>query len=361
MRIFKGIVMAAGAAVFQAVSQTVSAVQSFSSAPLDSLGIIIPALAGGISFLRFIAAYIQFITGGGYRAELGRWREGGEGMRKSFIAGTAPLMYKGFPVYVVMALLAAAVVVIVIIFFTRESAGKRLLMTVELALLALSFGAVWLLNKIFYTGTLELSEEQWLRIGEIMESHNLFSQNLMNRVLIAAMVLTLLFFLLAFFADSKEAVVCTLSSAFISFVLLPLALVLLENIITIAAAVIMALLFSALVGGLMTGMGEGGGSSSDSWGGGGLKDSSGPKKGTKNGTGGNGKAGGENQVYVDRGVFEIYKVHEAIGPDTVRRENRVGGMAPTICTVPELRRGQVRLYDKTTKREIKESDIPWKN
>lgn len=340
------------------MEKVVNAVKSFRKNPIDSIGIMVPVLVGLTALIGFITAYITFFVNGGYTEQIELIKTNGiDGINKAFTGGTIYIIYSGIILGIISVLLVVAFIMMMIAYFTRESKAKKIIMIVFIAFTALLGGIILLIDAI-YEGKVEPVTEQGISILELLDNSNMPMIILVIAVL--ALLLVVSIFMLLFTAKSGWMVKHNIKAALTSFVGLPLFLLFLENIVPLFAGIIVL----AVIGGLIyliiksvsSSAGSGGGVSSSSG-----ESSSGHSKNSLDKSKGDDKKNDKNCVYVDLGILggKLYKMHGLIDPDYVGY-NGSGLAISYICSLDDLRKGRFHIYDKATGKEIKESDIPWR-
>ena len=336
------------------MDEVVNAVKSFTKNPIDSIGILIPVLIGLTALIGFITAYITFIVNGGYTEQIELIKTNGiDGINKAFTSGTIYIIYSGIVPGIISVLFVVAFIMMMIAYITRESKAKKIIMIVILSFIALIGGIILLIDTI-YERKVEPVTAQEISILELLDDFNMPMIILVIAVLALLLVVSL--FILLFTAKSGWMVKHNITAALTSFVGLPLLLLFLENIVPLFAGIVVL----AVIGGVIYVIFKSVSSSAGS-GGGVLSSSEGSSSGhSKNSLdkSKDEKKNDKNCAYVNLDG-KLYKIHGLIDPDYVGY-NGSGLAISYICSLDDLRKGRFHIYDKATGKEIKESDIPWR-
>lgn len=211
----------------------------FKQDPLNGLGKLIPiliVLAGSVGLLY---AYILFLLNQGYGEQITCLKENGiEGIVKIFTLGQVEMMYKGVLPIVVCCLAGIEILVMVATMFKREPMICRILAAIGLGILVLF---ICFIGGILFVDSLdnELSQKvqeivQIALYGPRPSSYRTLSLIIVCVVSVAALI----FLIIVVIAKSRWMLWHCALALVISFVGLPLLLLLLENIIPLTIGII---------------------------------------------------------------------------------------------------------------------------
>lgn len=334
--------------------KTTYAIKSFHQNPLDSLGVLIPIAAGMVAFIGFIVAYILFIVNGGYATQIDLIKSNGvDGISQGFTTGTTNIIYGNIVGSIIKMALGIEFVILMITYFSRESNIKKILMVIDLVSLVTFFGiTVWFC--VVYMGGIAIVD-----IAEALDYIGIPAFKTIFKIMVALTIIAVvLFIVLTLMSKSRWMVGYGVYAALISFVFLPLVLLLLENIIPLLAGIV-ALAVLGIVVYIIFGIFLEPSEPSKE-----VADTSDAHSTKKNKETEDKKQKisetKKNCEYIDRGflAFKVYKVHGVLH-DYVERDNGIA--TGEICSLEALRKGRFHIYDKATGKEIFEYEIPWKN
>ncbi|MBB2182797.1 hypothetical protein H0486_07900 [Lachnospiraceae bacterium MD1] len=345
-----------------------NSVRNFKVNPIDNLAVIIPALIVLTMVIGWIVAFIMFIVDGGYLKQITQIRLSGfgfDGVKKSLTNGTIHILYGSFVGTIVKVLLCSQSIIILISFFKKATKVKRVIMIIDLVIAGIIIVGILLLIWL-YIGKIRLSDSQIISLINFLNGIDKQKKQLFLIVLVVVVVAIVISALVLILTSESKWMFKDGSLAALSFLLFPLALLLVENIIplivgalflAIIACVIWLILYLVASGGLSSGEGASSASSSS------VSSSSGYS--SYSGTSSKKQADAvkmkdKNCEYVDLGFLgmKLYRVR-GILHDYVERDNGVG--TGEVCSLDDLRKGNFHIYDKATGKEIKECDIPWRN
>lgn len=140
--------------------RTVESVKSFTNNPINNLGFLIPMAMALVSLISGIVGYFVFIVQGGYNQQVLYIKEyGTRGIFQGLTSGTSELLTSRMIPKVIWLLFLAQLAVMLIAYFKAAGKAKRIIMIVDLIVLALIFvlSAVVILRVV---GTIVFLEEQ---------------------------------------------------------------------------------------------------------------------------------------------------------------------------------------------------------
>lgn len=348
-------------------------IKSFRDNPINGLGSIIPMLIGLVSLITGVIAYIRFITSGGYSLQLEMIKQNGfKGIRDSFTTGTTSMMISGVIGKVLLALFLAEFILILINYFKNREIGMRIAMIIDLIVAGIVIALPNITDDMFVNvGLRVFSEEQILQIYKGLEEKAGIIVIIYGGIAIATLI-----FLLVFIIDTagcKEMVVYMGYALACAYIIFPLFFLFLQNVIPLVSGVVggvaLVVIGALFIFGfkiLVSSNGEGGATSSSSGSlahsrsGGTDSGSKKPKKDT-NSLDERIKKGEivkeNNYAYIPHG-FEIWKKHGNFD-DYIMSSGGWGYCE--ICRLKDFENGKFHIYESESRKEIRSSEIPWKD
>lgn len=111
-------------------------INDFREHPNESLGSIFPVAGGIAAVVGFLVAYIMFIVNGGYTNQIEIIEK--SGFNKAFTWGTVPVLYGGVMLFVIGLFLVAQAVVTMRTYFQEATKSKKAVMITDLILIVLA-------------------------------------------------------------------------------------------------------------------------------------------------------------------------------------------------------------------------------
>ena len=252
--------------------ETTTSIKFFSEQPLNSLGQLIPVGMVALSMVGFIVAIIKFVIGGGYSNQIMalKWDFFG-GISEGFTSGTASILTSGIVSTIVSILLLAELLILIVSYYRTESKTKKIIASICLGIGLVLFGVAGFILAVAF-GIINLSEQMEMKIIEMLTVFNgMYTSTIVNGLKIAAIigVVALIVFIILMLVSEHKWMIKNSAIAFLlSYIILPLTLLLVENIIPMIGVVVVLVVLGvvAILGGevLLSEGGESSGSSRSS-------------------------------------------------------------------------------------------------
>lgn len=205
-------------------------IKEIKSNPIYGLGMLSSAMTIGISCIGAIVAYIIFCVQGGYQQQIEIIKN--KDIDGAVTNGNVSIFYDGGMSIVLMLLIVIALLLAIIYFFMQETKKKKTVVVIDLVCAGLL--AVFLLNESFFSRLLDK-----------------FGKNNGNYIIGAFFVLgaliVILFWYVMMHSESKRMFRCLYKVAIATYIIIPILLYLLENIITSVIYIVSIVLIGALL------------------------------------------------------------------------------------------------------------------
>lgn len=366
-----------------------NSVCNFKASPINNGGYLIPVLIGAVALISSIVQYIRFIITGGYAEQVRLTKEAGlfGGYEEKFTTGTTGLITAGIVGKILMCLFCIEIVLILIEYFRYSKKVQKILMLVSIGVfIAQGIFATVILNVVVKNiGDASMSvfdiPALWL-VPLIQKTEGREKTMLIVCGVIAVAALLLFIMLLLLSLVCRWFVRNTAIALIFAKVVLPVIFWILQNVIPLVTGVV-AIIITVVVlwlvfkfglgalagaGGESASVGNSSGSTyqrhaekkespkmQDEYKKTEMRSVSEKKKADKAKYGSN--CSYEADVKAMLGTA-LYKEHTNTY-NYVVRDN--GVVAKRICRVDELENGRFHIFDEKTGREIRSSEIPWKN
>lgn len=336
-------------------------IQKWKQASMEDLANNIPVVMMVAAMIAGVIAYLVYIVNGGYPAQIAAIKEYGFISTDTFTAGTTGLAFGGIAGSVILLLLAAELVVLSLDYCGICKGWKKTALIASGVLILVQIAAAFVLL--------------WIRIGRVTVEPNAVRALIFNfpevimyvkPVGITYTILTvgalLVFFgLLLAEAGSRGMVILTAEAMIFAKIVVPLVVWILENILALGAAVIGCIFLFVVILGIgkllldgLVGAGESSGHSESR-----SEKRSEPKLDNRTPRE---KDKNPNHHYIanyqEMGGIKLYKVHNSMG-NYVELDN--GVVSRKVCSLADAEKGKHRFYRENSGKEIRVSDIPWKN
>lgn len=241
------------------MAATAAFTRSFKKQPLDSLGHLLPIGMIGTSAIGFIVAIVIFILQGGYTAQVSAIK--GNiigGLEKSFTSGTASLLVEGIVPGIISILLIAELTILVISYFRTETTAKKIFISIFLGISVLILGFSGFVQTSGF-GIFKLSEEAQTGIINILSLFDVSStipssifstSSAFNGLIVLTLIGVLAFtafIIMAFFSQHRWMIKDSAVALVVAFIVLPLALLLVENLVPFVVGIIALTIISGLL------------------------------------------------------------------------------------------------------------------
>jgi hypothetical protein len=252
------------------VEATTASIKFINEQPLNSLGQIIPVGMVVASMVGFIVAIIKFIIAGGFSNQITSLK--GDffgGISEGFTSGTASVLTSGIVSTIISILLFAELLVLIISYYKTENKAKKIVASICLGIGTVLFGVAGFILAVGF-GVINLSEQMEMKIVEMLTVFDgMQTSTIVNGLKITAIigvVALIVFVILMLVSEHKWMIKNTAIALLLSYVILPLVLLLVENIIPMIVGVVAIVVIGGAIflGGkiFLSGSGESSGSSS---------------------------------------------------------------------------------------------------
>lgn len=252
------------------VEATTASTEFFNEQPLNSLGQIIPVGMVVASIVGFIVAIIKFIIAGGFSNQITSLKgDFFRGISEGLTDGTASVLTSGIVSTIISILLFAELLVLIISYYKTENKAKKIVASICLGIGTVLFGVAGFILAVVF-GVINLSEQMEIKIVEMLTVFDgMQTSTIVNGLKITAIigvVALIVFVILMLVSEYKWMIINTAIALLLSYVILPLVLLLVENIIPMIAGVVAIVVIGGAIflGGkiFLSGSGESSGSSS---------------------------------------------------------------------------------------------------
>lgn len=223
-------------------------INNFKSNPIDNLVIAFSFLSVAVALIGFVVAIVVFAVKGGYSEQVDTIKALGyfSGAQKAFTSGTVSIIYGNIVGTIIKVLFSSEIVLMLLAFLLREKRIKKNIMLVDLVFFAV-LGIAYALYYALDTRKIVLTEAQ----GRALV-------NAFNKITINKIPLIIIVFAVLLIASSITFLILVLKSKYvwmikyafvsliISFCLIPLVLLFIENIVPLVVGII-ALAVIALI------------------------------------------------------------------------------------------------------------------
>lgn len=222
------------------VRETKESVRTIKYNPLNSLGQLIPVAMGLISFISFVVAYICFIAGGGYSEQIELIKaQGVDGTEEAFTYGTVNILSKGVVPTILNILFLLQIVVMIVTYMRHESKRMKILALVDLIVMGTAISAEGAFIILF--GYVDFGKKIFANASTASTI-----RTTVRTVMVVFVVALIVFVILQVIARSRWMLGHSIGALLMSYVILPLLLLLLENIVPL----VVAFVFVAIVAGV---------------------------------------------------------------------------------------------------------------
>ena len=343
-------------------SRTVESVKGFTNDPINSLGFLIPMAMVLVSLISGFVGYVMFIVHGGYSQQVSYIKESGtNGISHGFTSGTTELLISGIIPKVIWLLFLAQLIIMLIAYFKAAGKVKRIIMIVDLIILVLIIvlSAVFVLMAV---GTIVFSEQQIVMALEpyIGTTVNVKAILIAYAALMAGSIIT--FFVLTAISECRWMMGYSVLCLLFNYVAMPLVMLFLENIIPLIVGAIFLAAVIGIIFFIFKVVLSGDRSSTTV---GSYDPSPAPSRAPinkKEEKKTEEPVEDKNHRYITDykrfGGIDLYKHHGSLN-DYIQLDNHIA--TRDLCTLDEMRKGIVHIYDRNTGREISFDEIPWRN
>lgn len=311
-------------------NKIIFAIKNFKKNPIDSLGVLLPVLIVLVGFVFFMISYISFLMDGGYTKQIEIINAGGEEVLSRAENISIPYLRNFYDNQslvsdLIVLLLLGQFVVMMIAFFKRESRFLKVVMKIDLIVLGVGIIAVFIVTAMG-DATLLLSKEQQDKIIEFANG-NLpqVYETVVKNLFFIIMVATVICLILCLISKSRWMLGYSLLAIANVWIVFPILLELLVGAVYIGVLLLTIAIVGLIIWVLFAEMAA----------------KSGPM---------------QINVSLEYGC-QLCKVKGWTG-DSI--EFFDGEEYSWVCSLEDLKRGNVCIYDTVSRRNIGMLEIPWR-
>lgn len=353
------------------IENTKMAIAYLKEDAVESIGFLIPIVIELTAIICGVVAYVLFIVRGGYTNQIALIKEAGaRGVFDGFTTGTTGMIVSGVVGKVLVLLLFIQAIIILCTYFKNAKVPMKVAMVVDLAA-----GLVMAVaTTIMFAANLIKPEKLPGFLIRMAETGNLKTISMICAGIWIVTVICFFAFILRT-AGCRQQALLALESILVSFVIVPLLFLLIQNIIPLVIIAIVTVIM--IFGGKMVlgGSGSESGGGGHSFGGHSKKsatfkssdqelpfetNSSHNEDNKEDPNEAKIRAGNfvktNNSAYIP-GFIKLYRVHGDMH-DYVITEGSLG--SSELCSLYDLEHGNFHIYEAPSKREIPYNTIPWK-
>lgn len=221
---------------------TTASIKYFNEQPLNSLGQLIPTGIVTTSMVGFIVAIVKFVISGGFTNQITVLK--GDfygGISEGFTFGTVSVLTSGIVSTVISILLLAELIVLIISYYKTESKVKKIIASICLGIGIVLFGVAGFVLAVGF-GLINLSEQMVTMIAEMLTFFgDVQTSTIVNGLTITAIigaVALIVFIVIMLVSQHKWMIKNSVIALLFSYIIFPLTLLLVENIIPLIALIV---------------------------------------------------------------------------------------------------------------------------
>ncbi len=336
---------------------TTASVKFFKAQPLESIGQLLPVSIALTSICAFVVAFITYIVQGGFLNQISALRND---FWNSLTYGTTNILVSGVVSKIIFVLLIAELIVMLLKYMKTEKMWKRITSGISLLVGVILTSVSGLFLSVIYSSyapTENIKEKIYLMLVKLEKAELLDIAAKLKIVLIIGGAALVIFSVFMIISKYRWMIKNSIIALLISFIVLPLTLLIVENIIALVAIVIIGIIVYIILNMVVNSLGSGDDVSSGE-----LSNKSNTVSSTQTNTRQSSKnilqfSKQGNCIYVPRNI-KLYKV-KGVSHDYICTDN--GLSSSEICSLNDLEKGKVRIYKDEKTNMITERDIPWKH
>jgi len=224
------------------IDATITSLQFFKEQPLNSLGQLIPVGMVTASIVGFVVAIIKYVLVGGFDNQVAALK--GDcfgGILEGFTSGTANVLTSGIVSAIISILLLAELLVLIISYYKTESKSKKIIASICLGIGIVLFCIAGGVLSVGF-GVIPLSEQMEMKIVEMLTFFDgVQLATLVNGLKITVIIgigALIVFIILMLLSEYKWMIKNSALALLLSYIILPLALLLVENIIPMIVGIV---------------------------------------------------------------------------------------------------------------------------
>lgn len=246
---------------------TLSSIKNIKDQPLESLSQILPVSIVCTSVIGFIVAIVMFIVEGGFSNQITAIKNDlFSGISEGFTSGTSSILTSGIVSTIISFFLLTEVIILIISYFKTESKAKKIAVGICLGIGGILFGFAGFFLAVG-SGFVSRKAERMLiyMLSNFDENQIDTIVNVAKIITFIGAILLIVFIILMLISQHGWIVKNTIIAILISYIVLPLVLLFIENVIPM----FIGLITIVIIVGILLFLGEvflsGGGESSRSY------------------------------------------------------------------------------------------------
>lgn len=213
---------------------TLSSLKNIKEQPLESLAQLLPVSIVCTSVVGFIVAIVMFIVEGGFSNQITAIN--GDffcGISEGFTFGTASILTSGIVPTIISVFLLAEIAVLVISYFKTESKGKKITVGICLGIGGVLFGFAGFFLAVCF-GVISSEKTEMIIVNMLSNLDGMQIDTIVNGLKIIALIgiaLLIIFIVFILISQHRWIIKNSAIAILISYIVLPLVLLLAENVI----------------------------------------------------------------------------------------------------------------------------------
>lgn len=211
--------------------------------PLEFVSFLLPLIIMGISVVCFVVALIMFIVRGGYTYQINAARDDiFNNIRRMMTSGTVGIVLNGVIESIIWILFALEMLVITCSYIITENAVKKIIS----AILYISSLVCFSVDALLFKNSDSLTRKQERLWTAILSSFDGSHTNGIMYVFCIGAVTLIILLVLTMFSKQKEKTKCALVAAIMSYIIIPVFSMIVENIIPLVLILIVTVIMVIL-------------------------------------------------------------------------------------------------------------------
>lgn len=224
------------------IKATSASIKSFKEQPLNSLGQLIPMGIVTTSVVGFIVSIIIFAIAGGYSNQIAAIIGGSfSEISESFTSGTLNDLMSGIVPTIISILLIAELLVLIISYYKTEGKVKKIIVSICLGIGIVLFCIAGFILAVAFE-IIKLSEEAEMKIAQMLAAFDGVQTftviNELKIIAIIGVVALIVYIILMLVSKHRWMIKNSAVALLISYIILPLVLLLAENIIPMIVTIV---------------------------------------------------------------------------------------------------------------------------
>jgi hypothetical protein len=218
--------------VIENKDDTISSIKNLKEQPLESLAQLFPISMVCTSVVGFIVAIVIFIVEGGFSNQIISIKGDFFGF-VGFTFGTTSILTSGVVSTIISVFILAEIVVLVISYFKTESKAKKIAVGICLGIGGVLFGFAGFFLEVGF-GVISSEKAEMILMNMLSNLDGMQTDTIINGLKIISLIgvaLLIVFIVLMLISQNRWIIKNSTIAILISYIILPLALLLIENVI----------------------------------------------------------------------------------------------------------------------------------